>query len=153
MTAQKLASDLCDAFETRHRQNGDTFHTLRDGSPEWMGEIVQAAHGDMFPDDWRYAAIRRVACAIAEVSEDEDLYDAGPENVDAMVDVYNGRLAAWLASHAMRAGYCDEAADEYGADPKHGIIGLMQIGQYAEYSEIWSIVASALERMAADLED
>jgi hypothetical protein len=153
MTMQKLASDLYDAFETRHRQNGDTFHSLREGSPEWMGEIVQEAHGDMFPDDWRYAAIRRVACAIADTGDDEDLDDAGAEKVDAMVDVYNGRLAEWLASHAMRAGYCDEAAQEYGADPKRGIIGLMQIGQYAEYSEIWGIVAVALERVAADLEN
>lgn len=145
MTIQKLASDLYDALETRRRDNGEAFHTLRDDAPEWMRDAVREAHGDMLPDDWRYGAIKRVACAMADVAEDEDLDDAAHEACDAMVDVYNGTLCTWLASHGARMGYCDEAADEYGYDKERGIIGLMQLGQFAEYREIWSALASALE--------
>jgi hypothetical protein len=146
-TIQEAAAALFAAFVSAKRDNGDTFYKLADGSPEWMTDAVRAAHGDMMPDDWRYRFIREVASAVSEVADDEDLDDARHEAVDAIVDVYNARLAAWLGSHSARLGYCDEAMEEYGAAIAldGGIAKLMQLGQYREIDEVWGQLVAALE--------
>lgn len=147
-TIQEAAAALFAAFVSDKRHvTGDKFYKLADGSPEWMTDAIHAAHGDMMPDDWRYACIRSVASAVAEVADDEDMDDARHEAVDAIVDVYNARLAAWLGSHGGRLGYCDEATEEYGAASAldGGIAKLMQFGQYREIDEVWGLLVAALE--------
>jgi hypothetical protein len=149
-TVQELAAQLANAFEERERVNGAKFYTLAEGSPEWMEDVVRDAHdvrgGMMLPDDWRYGAIRAVAYRIAECEDVEE------ERADAiggsLVDVYTSDLTAWLHSRPDRHGYCDDAAEEFGLDPARGIIGLMQLGQYAEYDEIWGSMVGALALLA-----
>ena len=54
---QKLAEQLSAAFETKKRNDGQEFVSLKDGSPEWMTDVIRATHGDKLPDDTVYAFI------------------------------------------------------------------------------------------------
>lgn len=148
-TVQALAAKLAAAFETRNRDNGAEFVTLRDGAPEWMTEVIHAAHGDMLPDDWRYAAIKSLA---EDISDASDVEDERHEIVDGNVEIYTSRLTGWLASDIRRINYCDEAAEEYyGGAPSRedgGLIKLLQIGQYRELDEVFGLMLSALEEIA-----
>lgn len=147
-TVQQLARELADAFEGTERANGDEIRILRDGSPEWMREVVHTAHGDMFPDDYRYEAIENAAEHIAEA---EDPEEGAHDFADGAVDVYNGARLAWLASHGDRAGYVDEAREEIGTDAEGGILGEIGRGQYFELIEVYGLVLQALtERAEAD---
>lgn len=149
-TLQTVAGELAEAFESAERSNGDTFYKLRDGSPEWMTDAIHAAHGDMLPDDWRYKAIRAVAQAMADLDADSDLDDSAHEACDSLVDIYTSGLTAWLASRADRYCYCDDAAEEIGVESGAGIIQRLQLGQFAEYREIWDSLRQALEAEAEE---
>ncbi len=49
---------------------------------------------------------------------------------------------AWLASDSSRAGYCDEAAAEFGQSGD--IVDMIALGQYAEAEEVYGLVLQAL---------
>jgi hypothetical protein len=139
-TIQDAAAALFAAFVSAKRDNGDTFYKLADGSPEWMTDAVHAAHGDMMPDDWRYACIRGLCSSIADSSDPED--ERG-EIVDGEVDVYNAALVAWLGSNLWRGAYCDDAMQELGAPSS--VWDLLRQGQYQEADETFGLLVAALE--------
>lgn len=142
MTTQEAAKALYDAFESRTRDNGDTFYCLADDAPEWMTAVVMEAHGtDMLPDDWRYEQIMDAASHIADNGADED---SPHDFADSAVDVYNYDRLKWLASHQGRAAIVDEAVEEMGGDSLDTVerIGL---GQYEEASGIYHRLVAALE--------
>jgi len=143
-TVQHLASRLASALEEATRESGETFLRLRPGSPGWMRDAVQAAHGDMMPEDWRYDFIRRAAWGIADADDLDDSF----EWADSAVDVYNSALCRWLASHSSRPGYCDEAREELGE--ARDIMNIIQWGQMAELREVWDLIVSALRDIAED---
>lgn len=143
MELHELASEAYAWFETRTREDGETFDTLKDGAPEWLRDLVYDAHGDFLPEDWRYTCIR----AAVEWIADENDPDESGEFVDSQVDVYTGARFAWLASNLTRQGYVDDAADEFGPDTVYadGVSGAIGWGQYMEAQEVYSSVVSALE--------
>jgi hypothetical protein len=49
-----------------------SFIRLRDGAPEWVRDLVHAAHGEFLPDDWRYDKIQEALLFIAENEDAED---------------------------------------------------------------------------------
>src|SRR6266516_1712460 len=117
-TLESLAREAAGWFETAERPDGESFTRTKDGTPEWVTDLVREAHGDDFlPDDWRYATI---SDALNFLADDGDPDDAG-EFADQAVDVYTGARFAWLASNLNRAGYVDEAVAEFGYDPESGI--------------------------------
>src|SRR5262245_19134289 len=65
-TFQQLATALSRAFVRKTRDNGESFVSLPDGTPEWMIDLVHEAHGDMLPDDWRYRFVEMAADNFAE---------------------------------------------------------------------------------------
>lgn len=142
-----LAQDMARAFETRSRDNGDRFDVLQDDRPDWMQDVCREAHGDMLPDDQRYAMIRSAVEAIAEADNDSDLEDIGME-LDA--DIYTHDLTAWLHSRVDRYAYVDIAIEERG--PFDSIIGALQAGQYEEKREVFALVLRALSERADDLD-
>lgn len=146
-TVQSLASDLYDAMVLKTRANGESFTSLKDGSPDWMQDVVRKAHGDFLPDDWRFAAIKHLASAVSEMDDADDA-DGYGEICDGAVSVYTGALTAWLASNIIRVGYCDQAHEELGAAANMSQ-ALMQ-GQYFEYYETLTLLVSALQEHAAD---
>ena len=147
MTIQELAGSATDPMTTQQR--GDETITVRtDDAPAWVADVIQEAHGDMFPDDYRYETIRDAFETIA--ADDDDPEDSAAEFADN-TDVYNSDLLAWVGSHGDRAGYVDEAIGEFGParDFYHGLM----MGQYAERSEVYGLVLQALERIADDSEE
>jgi hypothetical protein len=149
-SVQDLASEASGWFERATRPSGESFTRMKDDAPEWIGEMVHAAHGDMLPDDWRYACIRAAVDHIADTSEADA--DACHEFADSYVDVYTSALTDWLDSHVNRPGYCDEAAEEYGGEPD-GINQRIMLGQYAEASEVFYAVSEALLERFDEVED
>jgi len=146
---RELASQLYDAFETKTRDNGDTFVCLKKGSPEWMANACMAAHeaGNMLPDDFRYSLIKEAAGAIHDAGDSTDLDDACAEFADA-VEVYTSRLCAWAASHSYRSGYCDDAMVEYGKP--ESLSQLLMWGQAIERRDVFESVLSSLRGLADD---
>lgn len=142
---QQVASKAGEWFESRVRVDDDpesSFVTLKDGAPEWVKDLVYAAHGEFAPDDWRYDKIQDALAYIAEVDDPED----SGEFADQAVDIYTTNRLTWLASNLNRVAYCDEAAAEFGAgDTATDIVSMIGWGQYAEASEIYGLVLQALE--------
>lgn len=147
-TLRQLAKDATTYFTTKQRPDGDTFVAIRDASPDWVGGLVQDAHGPMLADDWRYASI---ASALEWLADADDPDDAGHEWADDNVDVYTGNRIAWLASHRSRPGYCDEAICELGDYVPTSIIEHIGLGQYQEGCEVFASVLQSLRDHADSL--
>ena len=148
-TLQQLASEAAACFTTKKRSDGDSFVAMLDGSPDWVSELVREAHGDMLPDDWRYASIESALDWIAAANDPEDeQYEWADENVDVY---HRGRLA-WLASYASRPSYCDDATSEMGDYAPNGILDRIGLGQHQESCKVFASVLRSLRDRADDLE-
>lgn len=151
-----LAGEAFAAFETRTRDprvtgsDSSQFVTLKDDAPVWVQPIVQTAHGDMLPDDWRYATICEAFGEIHDAGEGVDLDDLEHEFADR-VDVYTSELLAWLSSNLTRMGYCDDAQAEGLVESDAGISQRITIGQYMERREVFGLVLQALREHAESL--
>lgn len=148
-TIQQLAEEARNHFETRTRDNGESFYCAKDDAPEWLEELVQDAHGSMFPDDYRYRFIVEALDAIA----DNVATDEARDSLEA--DIYTGSVLAWLASHLGRTGYVEEAAAEYGIGNarEFRLVETIQNGQLAEIHEVFDSVLSSLESRAEEEEE
>lgn len=139
MTIQELAKVLSHSFE---KIRPDGVHiTLKEDAPKWCEQVVQAAHNDMLPDNYRYQAIREAAYAIADCSNPE----TDPPALEP--DCYTYDLVAWLGSNATRAGYCDDV-DPGMLQKDAGIIERIMEGQRAELYEVVSLVIDALRKVS-----
>ncbi len=135
-TVQDRAEEALSWFHTTER-GGDRIWTRKEDAPSWVEQLTYEAHGDMLPDDFRYEFIVSALDIIAHADEDD--YSAA---VDGEVDIYNGTLAAWLASNLTRAGYVDEFTEEMGHN--RGVMGDIAGGQWQERTEVLSLVLSFL---------
>jgi hypothetical protein len=154
----ETARALADAFERKTRDNGESFYCLKDGRPDWMQDALHAAHdgGDMMPNDWSYQLASRMADHIAESLEydsDKDRADIISEGADALVPCYNGERLAWLASHLSRAGFVDQAMQDYGTPSEGGIMAMIGCGIHAELEMIGHALFDAIESEADDDSD
>jgi hypothetical protein len=146
-TLMTAAQQAADAFETATREDETRYVRLKDDAPSWIGEAVQAAHGDFLPDDWRYAYIAESFRLIADAGEDEDLDELANQFADD-ADVYTGNLLGWLGSNLRRVGYVDEARDEYGAASFESVAQEIAAGQAAERREVFAAIRQAVEEQA-----
>lgn len=110
MTFATTAQALHDAFETRTRENGETFVRLAEGSPEWMRDAIDDAHGGLAgrePDDHIFAVCKGAAKELAAMHQGDYPDDVGMEfsgNLMKSVDPM-----AWLAAHPGNASCVDRA--------------------------------------------
>lgn len=146
MDLAELAGQLYDAFEQRSRN----FTTLKDDAPEWIRDLVYAAHGDFGPDDYRYNAIQDAAGYMHD-NPSEDPEEGSHDFADSNVDVYNADRYRWLASNLNRASYVDEATEEFG--PAENVTDAIGRGQYMELQEIYSSVLSSLHDHLEQMEE
>ncbi len=145
---QKLASDLSGALETKKRNDGAEFVCLKDGSPQWMTDVIHEAHGDKLPDDTVYAFIEKCADALADASEDAELSDV---ILEIEPDPYTASLTSWLNSRADHVYYLTEVLEESG-----GITDgfqLLAVAQQKQIHEVGYALISALENAAEQIED
>lgn len=140
-------------FETAHRPDGETYDRIRDGAPEWIGDVTYAAHGagDILPDDYRYEWTRAALAHIADGGYDtaDDARDDAWEFADSSVGVMNATRFAWLASDLSRQGYVDEAMSEFG--PFDSIAQAIGAGMAREAEEVYYEVVQALENHAENV--
>jgi hypothetical protein len=143
-TIQSLAKELSRAFVTNKRNDGQEYVHLKEGSPEWMTEVVRAIHGDKLPDDTTYRFIERCADAIADAGDDptEAIY-----SMEA--DIYTSDLTAWLHARNDHVFYLDEALSEDA--PKSGF-DLLYAAQKRQIEEIGSALVSELEARVTETE-
>ena len=134
-TIQELATKYAAFFITDKREDGTEFVKTKDGFPAELQELCMHAHGDMFPDDWRYTFIEESLIALSENENSED--------VILEADIYTHELTSWLNSRADRCQYCDEATDNYG--PSGTMFELLQNGQAYEKEEVLGLVRQWLE--------
>jgi hypothetical protein len=135
-------------FETRKRQDGEEFVTLKDDRPEWVHELARKAHGDMLPDDHRYEMIRYAVNAIAEAPEDSQGLDEIPYSDDGPVSVYTGDQLKWLASRADRYSYVDQRIEDLG-EHADSIMEDIRGGWASEWDETFQLVLQALTEHAS----
>jgi len=151
-TLQSLATEMSKAFETKTRPNGDSFVTLKDGSPAWMTDVVRAAHenGKQLPDDYRYKFVQESVDILAETTPfDEDVMFEAAQFLEP--DIYYGQLAAWLGSHASRFGYLDEVLADGEAHNGKDSCTCIQMAQLREKEEVYHAVCSALRDVDLDV--
>lgn len=142
---QTLAAEVLAMFHQSTRTDGSKFWTYdHSDDRQWVQDICLEAHGDMSPDDWRYAFIVE---SLDALSENDD-----PEDINLEADIYVSELAKWLGSHGHRPGYCDEAMEEEGLSFTT-TVDLMQAGQLRETREVFDSIRSSLEARAEATED
>lgn len=140
-----VARELADAFETRKRDNGEKFWTLKDDAPGWAQPAVYSAHSDMMPDDYRYSYCAWAASELADTEPDE--WDEIADMIEP--DVYNVDRIAWLGSNLGRQYYCDTAAEEFGPMDLD-IMQRIGLGQVQEMREVLGLIREAVEEEAEE---
>jgi hypothetical protein len=145
-TVKTLAEQLSAALETRTRDNGDKFVCLKDGSPEWMTDVIHAVHGDALPNDVTYRFIEKCADAIANADEDADLDEVIYE-IES--DIYTTDLMEWARTNYE---YCDQAIQEGLWSDKGTFTDLVMMGQSIHIREIGAALIAELTN-AADTDE
>ncbi len=134
-------------------RDGAAVYLAKDNRPGWIQDMAHHAHGDMRPDDWRYEFILGALSFLEEADPDDDV-DALRERFydECEADIYTSELTGWLHSRADRAGYCDDAANEYGLEGGD-TMQRIALGQRAEKLEVFGLVLEFLEEHAEELND
>lgn len=153
MDIRQLADRAVSFFEIKTRAGArpsdepERFWVMKARYPGWVRDLAFKAHGDMMPDDFKYETIVQTLEALSE--------GQNPDEPSLEADVYTKDLLEWLSSNLERAGYVDDAAEEFGHASERGshgagIIGDIAQGQWHEKDEIWRLVVEALnERLEA----
>ncbi len=137
MTVKELAQQAYDSLEWADRDDGTRYIRRTEDPPEWLEALCLTAHGESFPDDYKYEYIYRALEFIADEDEDAE-YD--PE-----ADAYNGKLCEWL-KRSGSSWYVDEAVAESGYPGS--IFAAIQMGQAMERKEVYDLVKQFLEGLA-----
>lgn len=146
MSVKQQAQQAFDSFELAFRTEDDSseYVRVREGSPQWVVDMVREAHGDMFPDDFKYRCVWGAVECIAEADDPED---AAHEWAEAFIDVYTSNLLTWAASHLARVGYCDSAMEERdNIWPDGGFAEVLAMGQYDEAREVYDACLRFMEQ-------
>lgn len=143
---QETAKEASSYFTGLKRNDNEEIRILKDGAPEWVTDLIHKAHGDMLPDDYRFAIIEEALDAIAE---SEDLDETESEYVDN-VDIYTKELTTWLGSRTDRYGWVDAGIEEYGKGDS--ITNDLENGQRMERREVFALVRRALESVSEEAE-
>ena len=138
-TVQELAKLVRCTFSLETRDNGSEYWTHNRCAPDWINELCHTAHGDMLPEDYRYAFIVEALDALEE-AEDVDEARGGYE-----FEHQYYRLADWLRSHAHRWSYCDDAVRELGISSDATTADQVQLGHLYERLEVLELVRGSLE--------
>jgi hypothetical protein len=143
MLIEKLAEQLSAAFETKKRNDGNEFVSLKDGSPEWMTQVIRSAHGDKLPDDTTYAFIEKAADAIADHEDPQEAI------AEIEPDPYTAGLTSWLHARVDHVYYLTEVLEE-GTGITDGF-QLLAAAQQKQLHEVGYALVSALEEAAENM--
>jgi len=142
---KNLAQIGVNSFHTvkcdKDRQPNEFFYLKNDDAPQWVIDMAKEVHGDMLPDDYKYAYIVDALEALAEADD----VDNARSIIHDSVDIETYRLFHWVQSHTERLGRANDASDEFVLDT---IEGFLTAGQYIERDEVFTIVLDTLENLA-----
>ena len=144
-TVNELAREALGWFITDTRDSGEKFVKTKYGRPDWLGNLIFTAHGDMLPDDYRYKFIEDALIMIADQDEDTDL-----DCPEIEADTYTSDLTKWLHSRNDRVYYLTEALEKY--EIKNGFWALQE-SQLCEREEVYFSVLNSLRELCKDQED
>lgn len=148
MTIQDLANKMLEQFETKGREGGGTFQTLKDAAPDWMTDVCREAHDDFLPDDFIYSVIVDSLEALTNYDDESEARDS------LEPDIYNRDLLAWVSSNLHRAGYVNDAVSEGMVDlTSFDLFSALQAGQIQEKQVIFDGVVRALTDKLDEVED
>jgi len=131
-------------FETKTRDNGESFVCMSDKASKELHDSVMEAHNNQLPNDWTYSTYESILSSMSnyDIKTVEDLEENRSEIVDSLVDVYTSDLTAWLNSNNYNVEYLTEAMKEW--EPEDGF-RLLAMAQYMAIDEIYGYVLSLLE--------
>lgn len=145
ITVQEMANRMLGQMETKRRDSGDEFVSLKKGHAGWMRDITREAHSKMAPDDYKYRFIELALQAISS-------HDSMDEALDSLeADPYNADLLAWLSSNLTRSSYVDDAVKNFGmTSDSFDTMAVIGMGQVEEKREVFSLVLRGLEKQAQE---
>lgn len=132
-------TELAKQFETKVRDSGKSYVSLRDERPDWLHDAVRDAHEDEPPDDWRYETCQSICYLI-----DDGITEAS-EIADSLADIYTSDLIAWLGTHWCRRGWVDNARADGLIEPDADLETQLRIGQYCCIESMASIFLQAVQ--------
>ena len=152
-----MKTNLSSYFETKKRDSGETFVTLKEGRPEALFDAVYAAHDGMLPNDWVYAACRS-ACETIDCSLESSECDLSEidshEWADGEVDAYTSARFQWAAD------FCNSnlfaTGEEFAGESRNDcdtIVGTLGALQYGALQFIWGAMLGAYHEIANEPED
>ena len=149
-TIRELAEQLSEALVTDTRNDGTKFIKRKDGSPQWMQDVIFKAHQDKLPDDHTYEAIDRILSHILDCTDKTATRDDMQEALyEIEADVYTSDLTEWLHSDCSNVYYLDEVMKE--GSPEDGF-QLLAMAQHRWLEEIGNVLVDALDQLATEEE-
>lgn len=142
-----LATELSRAFIRDKRTNGDEFVKLKDGSPQWMTDVIRECHAGTLPDDTIYSLIEKCADQLAEMDDDATVSDAYDTISEIEAEIYTHKLVAWLNGNVH---YMTQALEE--GEYKDGD-QLLMAAQLLHIQEIGNTLVAELETLADNSDD
>jgi len=138
---KNLAQIGVNSFHTvkcdKDRQPNEFFYLKNDDAPQWVIDMVKEVHGNMFPDDYKYAYIVDALEALAEAGD----VDTARSIIHDSGDIETYRLFHWVQTHTDRLARANDASGE------NTIEGFLTAGQYMERDEVFTIVLDTLENL------
>jgi hypothetical protein len=144
-TIRHLAQQYAQAFTLKTKQDGSEVYVRKEPADDELQDLIQDAHDDMLPDDFRYQFIVEALQALAD-NEDPD--DA---QLSIEPDIYHHELTAWLDSNIGRTDYLTQVQQDCG--PIQDGFELLSTAQLFEKYEVFHSVLASLNRIAEDDED
>jgi hypothetical protein len=141
---KNIANKILPYFITVERNSG-LIVILKNGTPEYIKDLVLKAHGDpesgifFLQDDWRYEFVHDALRAIVDTDDLEDAFESITPNV------YTAELTAWLNSNIQRIYYLNDAIQEMveiGA--KYDGFTLLARAQRIERVEVFNLIVDEL---------
>lgn len=144
-TLQQQIKYYADQFETRTRENGDTYVCAPEAD-EQLQHAIYEAHGDKLPEDWTYSTFNAILERMQDYDSQtlEDFEEYRGEIVDCLVDTYTTDLTAWLHTSNANVYYLSQALEEYG-NPDNDGFKLLAMAQYLAIDEIYAEIYQLLE--------
>lgn len=152
---QTLAQEVLNHLEHGTRDGGESYIYLKSAKAGWQQDLVQDAHNDMMPDDFKYLFVWDVLNNIVDHEDGTPLctfQDLLNEWADSDIDVYTHDLIKWMGSNLTRLGYCDDAAKDWGLEASVLMSARMMHGQRMERLEVYQSVLSSLDDQLTELE-
>lgn len=148
-TLSTLAEQAIQFFRFGDEAKGERkIWMLQDDTPQWVRDLVYAAHDNFMPDDHKYEFIVDALESIRCSDVDDDLMEEVDNDLE--VDIYNHDLLKWVGSNINRSAYVDDVlADGHASE----FFQLLREAQFRERREVLGFVIQGLRERVNDMDE